>query len=147
MRALELLRADHRALQALFEQTRGTADFVERRELFEEIRDALEPHLAIEEEVFYPAFSQPAQGEWGEVIGEAVEDHRLIQEMLGELAQVGDREDFSDLLDELVESIEDHFEEEEELFASLLPLLAEIQWEGVAIAMEKYRESALQGAA
>ena len=147
MRALDLLRADHRALQALFEQTRGTADFMERRELFEEIRDALEPHLALEEEVFYPAFSSPAYGDWSEVIGEAVEDHRLLQEMLGELAQVSDREDFNDLLDELVESIEDHFTEEEELFASLVPLLAEIQWEGVALAMETYREASLRGAA
>ena len=147
MRALDLLRADHRALQALFEQTRGTADFMERRELFEEIRDALEPHLALEEEVFYPAFSSPSHGDWSEVIGEAVEDHRLLQEMLGELSQVSDREDFSDLLDELVESIEDHFTEEEELFASLVPLLAEIQWEGVALAMEQYRAASLRGAA
>jgi len=140
MRALDLLRADHRALQALIDQTRGTADLGERRELYEQIRDALEAHLALEDEVFYPPFL--ARPDWAEVISEAIEDHRLVQEMLVELSQVTDAEDFSDLLDELVESVEDHFiEEEEQLFPGLLPLLAESQWEGLALAMEQYRES------
>lgn len=82
------------------------------------------------------------------MIGEAIEDHRLLREMLGELAQESDREEFSDLLDELVESIEDHFtEEEEEFFASLLPEREENQLERVALAMEQHRQDSLRRAA
>ena len=140
MRALDLLRADHRALQALFDRVRGTADFSERREAYEEIREALDAHLALEDEVFYPPFLK--RSEWEEVVGEALEDHRLLQEMIGEIASATDTEDFNDLLDELVESVEDHLvEEESELFPALVPLLAESQWEGLAVAMEQYRES------
>ena len=140
MRALELLRADHRHLQALFERARSTADFSERREIFEEIRDSLELHLGLEDEVFYPPFQR--QVEWLEVIEEALEDHRLLSEMLSDLAGVSDTEDFNDLLDELMESVEDHLaEEEQELFPALLPVLTLSQWEGLAATMEEYREA------
>jgi len=140
MRALDLLRADHRHLQSLFERARGTADFGERREIFEELRDSLELHLELEDEVFYPPFQQ--RSDWFEVVEEALEDHRLLLEMTGELASVTDREEFSDLMDELMESIEDHLlEEEQELFPALLPVLTLSQWEGLAATMEDHRES------
>lgn len=139
MRALDLLRADHRHLQSLFERLRQSGDFGERRELFEEIRDSLELHADLEERVFYPVFRQ--NPEWTEVIEEALEDHRLMSEMILELGAVHDTEDFNDLLDELVESIEDHlFEEEQELFPHLLPMLQEGQWLQLAQEMESYRE-------
>jgi hemerythrin superfamily protein len=139
MRALDLLRADHRHLQSLFERLRGSGDFGERRDLFEEIRDSLELHADLEERVFYPVFRR--NPEWVEVIEEALEDHRLMNEMILELGAVSDTEDFNDLLDELVESIEDHvFEEEQELFPSLLPLIPESDWATLAGEMESYRE-------
>lgn len=139
MRALDLLRADHRHLQSLFERLRQSGDFGERRELFEEMRDSLELHADLEERVFYPVFRQ--NPEWTEVIEEALEDHRLMSEMILELGAVHDTEDFNDLLDELVESIEDHlFEEEQELFPHLLPMLQEGQWVQLAQEMESYRE-------
>ena len=142
MRALDLLRADHRHLQALFERARGTADFSERREIFEEIRDSLEAHLELEDEIFYPPFQR--RTEWLEVVEEALEDHRLVLEMLGELSMVADTEDFNDLLDELMEEVEDLLvEEEQELFPSLLPLLTLSQWEGLAATMEDYREGVM----
>lgn len=145
MRALDLLRADHRHLQSLFERIRGTADFGERREIFEELRDSLELHLELEDEVFYPPFQKRV--EWLEVVEEALEDHRLLGEMLGELAAVSDTEDFNDLLDELMESVEDHMaDEEQELFPALLPVLTLSQWEGLAATMEEYREGTLQAA-
>ncbi|MFN7684677.1 MAG: hemerythrin domain-containing protein [Oligoflexia bacterium] len=139
MRALDLLRADHRHLQSLFESLRQTADFGERRDLFEEVRDSLELHADLEERVFYPVFRRNPQ--WAELIEEAIEDHRLMDEMVTELGVVHDAEDFSDLLDELVEAIEEHFvEEESELFPALIPLLAETEWVRLANEMEAYRE-------
>ncbi len=145
MRALDLLRADHRHLQSLFERARQSADFTERREIFEEIRDSLELHTDLEERLFYPSFRNTA--EWSEVIEEALEDHRLLDEMITELSMVRDTEDFNDLLDELVESIEDHFvDEEQELYPSLLPLLEEGEWARLAQTMEEYREGFPQAA-
>ncbi len=145
MRALDLLRADHRHLQSLFERLRQSADFGERREVFEEIRDSLELHTDLEERLFYPSFRNTP--EWAEVIEEALEDHRLIDEMIAELGAVTDTEDFNDLLDELFESIEDHFvDEEQELYPSLLPLLEEADWARLARTMEEYREGLPQAA-
>jgi hemerythrin-like domain-containing protein len=64
-----------------------------------------------------------------------------MSEMILELGAVHDTEDFNDLLDELVESIEDHlFEEEQELFPHLVPMLQEAQWLQLAQEMQSYRE-------
>jgi replication factor C subunit 1 len=71
MKALDLLRADHRQLSQLFDQLRQTDDFSERRELFEEVRDRLEEHSRIEEDIFYPRFSRLAELE--ELMSESIE--------------------------------------------------------------------------
>jgi hemerythrin superfamily protein len=139
MTALDLLRADHRQLAQLFEQVRQSSDYGERRELFEEIRDRLEAHSDLEEEIFYPRFSKIA--EWSELMSESIEDHRLMREILAELSATYDREDFNELLDELVDTVEDHVTEEEgEVFPRLLDVLGDSEWNELFEAMIERRE-------
>ncbi|MBU6374834.1 MAG: hemerythrin domain-containing protein [Bdellovibrionales bacterium] len=127
MKALDLLRADHRQLGQLFEQVRQTQDFAERRELFEDIRDRLDWHSSLEEEIFYPRFLKAS--ELSELMSESMEDHQLMREIVGELSTTYDREDFNELLEELIDTIEDHVaEEESEVFPRLLGALSDDEW-------------------
>ena len=128
MTVFDLLRADHRQLTQLFEQVRQTEDEFEKRALFEEIRDRLEAHSEIEEEVLYPAFSRVVDLQ--ELMSESTEDHRLMREILAELSKEYHREDFEDLLDELIDMVEDHVDEEElEVFPRLVSALREDEWQ------------------
>jgi len=139
MTALDLLRADHRQLAQLFEQVRQSSDYGERRDLFEEIRDRLEAHSDLEEEIFYPRFSRIS--ELSELMGESIEDHRLMREIIAELSATYDREDFNELLDELVDTVEDHVSEEEgEVFPRLLEMLGEREWKDLYERMIERRE-------
>jgi hemerythrin-like domain-containing protein len=56
MNAIELLKADHARVQALFRQYEAAENPAQpQRELAEQIFTALEVHAALEEELFYPA--------------------------------------------------------------------------------------------
>ena len=56
MNAIELLKADHASVQALFRQYEAAGNQAQpQRELAEQIFTALEVHAALEEELFYPA--------------------------------------------------------------------------------------------
>ena len=139
MKALDLLRADHRQLSQLFEQLRQTDDFSERRELFEEVRDRLEEHSGIEEAIFYPRFSRLADLE--ELMSESIEDHRLMTEILGELSSTYEVDDFNDLLEELMDTVEDHIaEEEDEVFPRVIEMLSDREWDQLAMDMIERRE-------
>lgn len=145
MTALDLLRADHRQLSLLFEQVRQSSDYAERRDLFEEIRDRLEAHSDLEEELFYPRFYRIS--ELSELMAESLEDHRLMREIISELAATYDREDFNELLDELVDTVEDHVAEEEtEVFPRLLEALGEPEWRDLYERMVERREGLPQAA-
>ena len=56
MNAIELLKADHARVKALFRQCEGAeAQPAQQRELAEQIFTELEVHATLEEELFYPA--------------------------------------------------------------------------------------------
>jgi hemerythrin superfamily protein len=58
--AITLLKADHAAVKKLFAQEeKATTGHDEKENFFNQIKDALTVHAAIEEEIFYPAVSKP----------------------------------------------------------------------------------------
>lgn len=141
MTAFDLLRADHRQIAALFDRVRQSTDFSERRELSEEVRDLVRAHSLLEEEILYPRFS--AHSLLTELMSESIEDHRLMEEILDELSLAYDPEDFDELLDDLMDTVEDHIAEEEvEVFPRLLPLLNETEWNQLRDRMLDFREGA-----
>ena len=54
--AIELLKADHRQAEQLFEQFESARSKDRKQELARQVCQALEVHTKIEEEIFYPAF-------------------------------------------------------------------------------------------
>jgi hemerythrin superfamily protein len=113
MDIFRLIMADHEKLSELFEQLhaqRGTSGH--RAQIFAQLKEALESHAIAEEQVFYPALQ--ALDVTQELAFEAMEDHRLVKELLAEMASasIGSPE-WDEQLEILEENVEEHIAEEE----------------------------------
>ena len=111
MDALELLKQDHAKVKELFEEAES-ADQNEQKAIFNRIKTELEVHAQIEESVFYPAMQK--FNELKEMVRESLEEHNKVKPLLKELDGLSGGEDFDDKLEELMENVEHHAEEEEE---------------------------------
>ena len=111
MDALELLKQDHAKVQKLFEEAES-ADEKEQKAIFSQIKTELEIHAQIEENVFYPAMQR--YDELKEMVAESLKEHSNIKTLLQEMATLAGSEDFQDKLEELIDNVEHHAEDEEE---------------------------------
>jgi hemerythrin superfamily protein len=110
MDALELLKQDHAKVKELFEQAES-ADGREQKAIFAQIKTELESHTQIEESVFYPAMQR-------------YDEHNNVKTLLQEMATLSDSEDFQDKLEELIDNVEHHAEDEEE--GKMFPKIREL---------------------
>jgi hemerythrin superfamily protein len=144
MDATTLLKKDHDAVRELFRaftQAEGDADA--RRALFRSIRQELETHSRVEEQVFYPAVmrvrSEPAR----EAVRGALEDHHIVDGLLAEIDQL-EPEDarYGEKMRALQESVERHLEDEEEaMFAQARIHLTDERLERLGRDMAMLKES------
>jgi hemerythrin superfamily protein len=112
MNALELLKQDHATVKDLFEQAEG-ADDGQLEEICRRIQHELETHAHIEETIFYPAMEK--HEELREMVRESLREHQQIKRQLQEMAALGcDSEDIESKLEDLMETVEHHAEDEEE---------------------------------
>lgn len=111
MDALELLKQDHAKVKKLFEEAES-ADEREQKAIFTQIKTELEIHAQIEESVFYPAMGR--FNELKDMVRESLEEHSKMKTLLQEMATLSDSEDFQDKLEELIDNVEHHAEDEEE---------------------------------
>ena len=111
MDALELLKQDHAKVKKLFEKVES-ADEKEQKAIFSQIKTELEIHTQIEENVFYPAMER--YDELKEMVAESLKEHSNMKTLLREMATLSDSEDFEDKLEELIDNVEHHAEDEEE---------------------------------
>ena len=111
MDALELLKQDHAKVKKLFEEAES-ADEREQKAIFTQIKTELEIHAQIEESVFYPAMDR--FNELKDMVRESLEEHSKMKTLLQEMATLSDSEDFQDKLEELIDNVEHHAEDEEE---------------------------------
>lgn len=120
MKATELLKRQHREVEALFGKVAKTEDSRERRELLEQITRKLEMHTRIEEEIFYPAMRELPTKKADAMVNEAYEEHHVVKLVLSELPQVDvEDERFEAKTTVLSELIQHHVEDEEyEMFKS-----------------------------
>jgi len=128
--AIQLLKDDHRKVEALFNQFLEGEDR-KKPQIAERIFHELEIHSTLEEELFYPALQDP--GETGEsasveqgeeftvmnMIINAYDEHRAVRDIIAQLRQKdASSQDFRQTMIELQQIVMDHvFEEEDELFA------------------------------
>ena len=110
--AVQLLKKDHREVEAMFDEYEQLEDEAEKLALFQEIALALKVHTQIEEEIFYPA-------ERGEVeddmLDEAYVEHDGAKKLIAEIEAMSPGEDFYDAkVKVLGEYIKHHVKEEEQ---------------------------------
>jgi hemerythrin-like domain-containing protein len=118
MNAIELLESQHREVEALFEKLeKGKAG---RPKLLIQLANSL-AHMAIEQDIFYPAVKEVDS----DLVNESYEEHSLAEVALKRLlATEPDDEAFDARVTALKELIEHHVEEEEqELFPSVAKVL------------------------
>ena len=120
--ALEMLRDDHRQVEALFKEYERltTGDDVAAKEaVATEICEKLTIHAQVEEEVFYPAAREVLDKQ--QIIDEAEEEHADAKQLITELEEMSPDDDAYDMtVKSLSDAIAHHVEEEEsEMFPKL----------------------------
>lgn len=121
MNAIELLKADHKKVNALFGKVKATEDG-EHKELFEQIKQELDVHMHIEETCFYPRMR--VEEELEDMVLEGIEEHHQAKIFLRELASLADdSEKFEPKLKVLMEDIMHHVQDEE---GEMFPKIEEI---------------------
>lgn len=127
MNAFNLLKTDHEKVAGILASIEETTERAVkgREELFSRLKEELDLHAKIEEEIFYPALEEAE--ETREVTLEAYEEHRLVKQLLAELeAEPKDTEEWTAKFTVLKENIEHHVEEEEgEMFKKARQILTE----------------------
>ena len=114
MKATDLLKKQHKEVKGMFKKMDKTEDARGRRQLMEQISQALEMHTRIEEEIFYPAVRGLETRKAQEMIAEAFEEHHVVKLVLAELPKVDPEDErFEAKMTVLSELIEHHVEEEE----------------------------------
>jgi iron-sulfur cluster repair protein YtfE (RIC family) len=138
MDAFELLKKDHEKVSGIFEKLDSTTErgVKTREELFTQLKQELDVHTQIEEQIFYPAIKE-AQ-ETHEITLEAYEEHAVVKQLLAELEQLPkDDETWGAKLTVLKENVEHHVEEEEgEMFPAAKQVLSSEQIEALGQRME-----------
>ncbi len=110
--AIELLKADHRTVDALFKKYKAAQSTQEKRDVVTAVCDDLTIHTAIEEEIFYPACRD--KGVEHDDLDEAQVEHDGAKVMIRELSHRSPDDKFFDAeVEVLSEYIKHHVWEEE----------------------------------
>ena len=115
MNAFQLLKNDHQIVSGLFDQIES-ASGKSKTQLFTRLKSELDVHAHVEEKIFYPALENKQESR--EITLEAYEEHKVVKDLLSELAagRAAD-EEWDAKLKVLRENVDHHVEEEEgELF-------------------------------
>ncbi len=127
MNAFTLLKNDHEKVAGILEKIDATTEraLKGREELFTQLKNELDVHARIEEEILYPVLEE--YEETRDISLEAYEEHALVKQLLEELAAAPkDDEHWTAKFTVLKENIEHHVEEEEgEMFPKARKVLSE----------------------
>jgi hemerythrin superfamily protein len=116
--AVALLKADHRAVEALFQQT-DSASPRDKERLIAQICKALTIHAILEEELFYPAAREAASDE--QPLDEAQVEHDSAKLLIEELEQGRSGDQYREAkLKVLAEQVRHHVAEEEKARSGIL---------------------------
>ncbi len=124
---IEMLTKDHDKVKQLFREYESAGDraYDRKQGIADEVFTELEIHSAIEEEIFYPALQDSGDEEGQKIVAEAIEEHRLVKQLISELRglDVQDQQ-FDAKFKVLTENVEHHAEEEEsEMFPEVEDVL------------------------
>jgi len=115
MKPTQLLKKQHREVEALFKKVEKASRPEQRRALMSEIAANLELHMKIEEGIFYPAVKELGTKKAEEMVGEAYEEHHVVKLVVAELPKVDPEDErFEAKMTVLKELVQHHVEEEED---------------------------------
>jgi hemerythrin-like domain-containing protein len=137
MNAIELLKADHDRVEALFDKFKQDEDG-SHGALAKQIRNELETHTHIEETIFYPAAMKRGKQDLKKIVREGLEEHAEVKDLLADLSTMTARnKQFNAKLKVVVENVEHHVEEEEgEMFPLAEEQFSKTQLEKLGAEME-----------
>ena len=142
MNAFELLKQDHEKVSGIFEKLEPTTEraLKTREELFTQLKQELDVHAEVEEQIFYPAIKEAE--ETRDITLEAFEEHAVVKTLLAELeAEAKDTEEWKAKLTVLKENVEHHVEEEEgEMFTKARKVLSKEQIEELGTEMQEAKK-------
>ncbi len=112
--AIQLLRADHKKVQGLFDQFEKARGDARKAELAREICAELKVHAQIEEEIFYPAAREALKEQDQDLIDEAAVEHASAKELIAQIEQAAPGDELFDAkVTVLGEYIKHHVKEEQ----------------------------------
>jgi hemerythrin-like domain-containing protein len=147
MDAIKLLKDDHDRVKKMLETGDASTERAvkTRTELFSKLKQELEVHEAIEEEIFYPALKQHAEAK--EIVLEAYEEHGVVDMIMGQLAQTPVEDDtWAAKFSVMKENVEHHIEEEEgEMFKQAREVFDKSDLETLGDQMASRKQALMQG--
>ncbi len=139
--AIELLMADHRKVEDLFEQYEQEKESDEgtRREIAQRICTELTIHMQVEEELFYPWLRENLDGDEMEMLEEAQVEHSGAKDLIAQIEGATDIDEvYNAKVKVLSEYIKHHVQEEEnEIFPEVRDEQEELDELGQEMAARK----------
>ena len=143
MDALKLLKDDHNKVKKMLEEGDSSTERASktRTDLFTKLKQELQVHEAIEEEIFYPALKQHAEAK--EIVLEAYEEHDVVDTIMGELETTPvEDETWGAKFSVMKENLEHHIEEEEgEMFKQARSVFGESDLENLGDRMRARKQA------
>lgn len=112
---LQDLHNDHNEVASLLERTMDSGDSLGRRQLFEEIKTKLLPHLQAEQEVLYQRLEAGKAEESRRFGYEGTSEHQAVEQQIQKMSGIGDMmsDRWTAELKVLQDPIDHHVDEEE----------------------------------
>ncbi len=143
--ALQVLKDDHRSVEALFGQFEATGPKAKkgRETIVAKIIEALSVHASIEETTFYPEIRKRIPMIERDVL-EALEEHHVVKWTLSELESMSaDDERFEAKVTVLIEMIRHHVKEEErDMFPKVRDAMTRTELAELGSALQQARAAA-----
>ena len=114
-RALSLIREEHSAINALFDEFAAAGED-RRREIVDEAILRLDIHAQLKDEILYPALEE-AMGE--DAVAEQIGRHEDVEEALDDFVDADEEGPDDDAFAELGAKMKEHFADEEKALADL----------------------------
>ena len=137
MKATDVLRKAHERFRALFAELFGSGPD-KKRGIFRTIKEELEIHARIEEELFYPAVVRVRSNEARAMVRNGLQEHQITEGLLAEIDQMDARDErYDERVSALRDNVERHLRDEEErIFAQAVSHLSEARLEKIGSDME-----------
>ena len=142
LKATEMLRSDHRKVEALFAQYEtANGEHSQKETLIKQICRELDLHTRLEEEIFYPIIQFSLNEEGEQLIAEATNAHETIKNIIGQLSNMIPGEtSYDTVVQQLKQWVKHHVEEEEKEMLPKAEQQLSDQLESLGVRLQQYKQ-------